>query len=367
MQTSTAKSPIHLPISDKCLQRTPGDDAAVSAALLSPISGGSEIISEYEAELAKAFGQKEAIAVSSGGAALIAALYAAGVRAGHEVVLPPTCPLCTVYPILFLGATPVFCDTYADNFGVDVEDLARVVTPRTRAVIDVPMWGYATPVQRLRDAARNHGIATVLDLAHSHGAQMEGRDLSAYGDLSCFSTHERKILSTGEGGFILTNDERLASVVRSYIKFGNLNGRDFGLNFKLSGVQAALGKSRLAHLGELSAKRRSNAEKLAAGVKREGVRELDILPGSRPSYYFMLLRLSFADNRDFIDHLDRHGIPSDIKRYGCKALYEFPALKGFTRRCPNAEALLASVTTLPVHPGIGDAEIEHMISVIQKY
>ncbi|MEZ4315528.1 MAG: DegT/DnrJ/EryC1/StrS family aminotransferase [Polyangiaceae bacterium] len=110
MQTSTAKSPIHLPISDKCLQRTPGDDAAVSAALLSPISGGSEIISEYEAELAKAFGQKEAIAVSSGGAALIAALYAAGVRAGHEVVLPPTCPLCTVYPILFLGATPVFCD-----------------------------------------------------------------------------------------------------------------------------------------------------------------------------------------------------------------------------------------------------------------
>lgn len=367
MQTNAAESSIQLPISDKCLQRTPGDEAAVSAALLQPISGGSDVIAEYEAELAKVFGQKQAIAVSSGGAALIAALYAAGVRAGHEVVLPPTCPLCTVYPIMFLGATPVFCDTYADNFGVDVEDLARVVTPRTRAVIDVPMWGYPTPVQRLRDAARNLGIAVVLDLAHSHGAQIEGRDLSVYGDLSCYSTHERKIISTGEGGFILTHDDRMAAIVRSYIKFGNLNGRDFGLNFKLSGVQAALGKSRLAHLDALLAKRRANAQKIAAGIRRDGVRELEILPGSRPSYYFMMLRLSLEDNRGFIDYLDRNGIPSDIKRYGCKALYEFPALKSYTRRCPKAEALLAGVTTLPVHPGIGDAEIQHMVSVINQY
>ncbi|MEZ4315529.1 MAG: hypothetical protein R3F14_46530 [Polyangiaceae bacterium] len=103
-------------------------------------------------------------------------------------------------------------------------------------------------------------------------------------------------------------------------------------------------------------------------MKREGVRELDILPGSRPNCCFMLLRLSFADNRDFIDdHLDRHGSPRTSSALRVRALYEFPALKGFTRRCPNAEALLASVTTLPVHPGIGDAEIEHMISVIQKY
>lgn len=360
-------SSLQLPISDKCLQRTPGDEAAVSAALLQPISGGSEVIAEYEADLAKVFGIENAVAVSSGGAALIAALYAAGVRPGDEVVLPPTCPLCTVYPIMFLGATPVFCDTYADNFGVDLEDLARVVTPKTRAVIDVPMWGYPTPVDRLRDATRSLGVSLVLDLAHSHGAKLDGRDLSAYGDFSCYSTHERKILSTGEGGFILTHDESLASIVRSYIKFGNLNGRDFGLNFKLSGVQAALGRSRLAHLDDLLARRRTAAQKIAAGIKRSGVRELDLLPGAVPSYYFMMLRLSLDDNRAFIDHLDKQGIPSDIKRYGCKPLYEFPALKAYTRRCPQAEALLSSVTTLPVHPGIQSDQIEHMIAVINQY
>jgi dTDP-4-amino-4,6-dideoxygalactose transaminase len=81
----------------------------------------------------------------------------------------------------------------------------------------------------------------------------------------------------------------------------------------------------------------------------------------------MMLRLSLDDNRAFIDHLDKQGIPSDIKRYGCKPLYEFPALKAYTRRCPHAEALLSSATTLPVHPGIESDPIEHMISVITQY
>src|SRR5690606_3115115 len=174
-----------------------------------------------------------------------------------------------------------------------------------------------TPVDRLRDATRELGLQLVLDLAHSHGAKLGGRDLSSYGDLSCYSTHERKIVSTGEGGFILTGDERLASVVRSYIKFGNLNGRDLGLNFKLSGVQAALGKSRLLHLEGLLARRRANAEKIAAGIRREGVRAYEVPATGAASYYFMLLRLSLDDNRAFLDYLDQKGIPSDIKRYGC--------------------------------------------------
>lgn len=367
MQPNSAVPALQLPIPDKSVQRTPGDAEAVAAALLGPISGGSDVIAEYEAELARAFGAPQAIAVSSGGAALIAALYAAGVRPGDEVVLTPTGPLCTVYPIMFLGATPVFCDTNADDFGIDLEDLARVVTPKTRAVIDVPMWGYPTPVDRLRDATRALELALVLDLAHSHGARLAGRDLSAYGDLACYSTHERKILSTGEGGFILTGDERLAGVVRSYIKFGNLNGRDFGLNWKLSGVQAALGKSRLAHLEDLLARRRAIAGKIASGIRRAGVRAYEFPPTGVPSYYFMLLRLSLDDNRAFIDHLDAKGIPSDIKRYGCKTLYQFPALQPFARRCEHAEALLGSVTTLPVHPAISEAQIEHMVAAINAY
>jgi len=367
MQASPSAAAPQLPISDKTLQRTPGDAPALNAALQGAISGGSDIIGEYEAELARVFGARHAIAVSSGGAALVAALYGLGIGPGDEVVLPPTCPLCTVYPIMSLGATPVFCDTNADDFGIDLDDLRRVTTPKTRAVIDVPMWGYPTPVDRLRDATRALGLPLLLDLAHSHGAKLGGRDLSAHGDVSCFSTHERKIISTGEGGFILSDSDKIASVVRSYIKFGNLNGKDFGLNFKLSGVQAALGKARLGHLEDLLARRRTTAQRIASGIRRSGVRAYDILPTGVPSYYFMLLRLSLDDNKKFIDYLDTKGIPSDIKRYGCKTLYQFPALQQFTRRCDHAENLLASVTTIPVHPGITDAQADYMIATINGY
>lgn len=367
MQTTPSAPTPKMTISDKTLQRTPGDATAVSAALQGAISGGSDVITEYETELARVFSANHAIAVSSGGAALVAALYGAGVRPGDEVVLPPTCPLCTVYPIMSLGATPVFCDTNPDNFGIDLKDLARVTTPKTRAVIDVPMWGYPTPVDKLREATRELNIQLVLDLAHSHGAKLGGRDLSWYGDVSCFSTHERKIISTGEGGFILTDHDLLATGIRSYIKFGNLNGKDFGLNFKLSGVQAALGKARLGHLEELLGRRRSTAQRIAAGIRRSGVRAFDIPATGVPSYYFMLLQLSLDDNRKFIDYLDDKGIPSDIKRYGCKTLYQFPALKQFTRQCNNAENLLASVTTVPVHPGITDAQADYMIATINGY
>ncbi|HEY0194505.1 MAG TPA: aminotransferase class I/II-fold pyridoxal phosphate-dependent enzyme [Kofleriaceae bacterium] len=356
-----------LPISDKVLQRTSDDVAALTAALQGAISGGSDIISAYEAELAKTFSARQAIAVSSGGAALIAALYGAGVKPGDEVILPPTCPLCTIYPIMALGATPVFCDTNPDDFGLDLADLKRVATAKTRAVIDVPMWGYPTPVDKLRDATQSLGARLILDLAHSHGAKLGGRDLSSYGELSCYSTHERKIISTGEGGFILSDDDALAGVIRSYIKFGNLNGRDFGLNYKLSGTQAALGKARIAHLDELLARRRTTAQRVASGIVRQGVRAFDILPGGVPSYYFMLVRLTLDDNKRFIDYLDSKGIPSDIKRYGCKTLYQFPALESYRRPCPNAEQLLASVTTIPVHPGITDAEADYMIATINAY
>lgn len=366
MQANLSPAP-QLPISDKVLQRTSDDVAALTAALQGAISGGSDVISAYESALAKTFDARHAIAVSSGGAALIAALYGAGVKPGDEVILPPTCPLCTIYPIMALGATPVFCDTNPGDFGLDLADLKKVATSKTRAVIDVPMWGYPTPVDKLRDATQQLGAKLILDLAHSHGAKLAGRDLSSYGDLSCYSTHERKIISTGEGGFILSNDDALTSTIRSYIKFGNLNGRDFGLNYKLSGTQAALGKARLAHLDELLARRRATAERVAKGITRQGVRPFDILPTGVPSYYFMLVRLSLDDNKRFIDYLDTKGIPSDIKRYGCKTLYQFPALEQYRRACPNAEALLNSVTTIPVHPGITDAEADYMIATINAY
>jgi perosamine synthetase len=355
------------PISDKFHAIGPNDASALASALKSALSGTSKTVEAYEQRLAAYFGSRRAVAVSSGGAALSVALYAAGVRAGDEVVLTPTSPLCTAYPIVALEAKPVFCDTRPDNFGMDLEDLARVVTPRTKAIIDIPMWGYPTPAPELHKASKALGVPLIQDLAHSHGTQLGGKHLSSYAELSCFSTHDRKILATGEGGFILTDDDALAEACISYSRFGNLNGRDFGLNYKLGALAAALGETRLGQLDANLAARRGNAQRIASDIRHPKVKELTILPGGVPSYYFMLLALGFRDNRAFIDHLDEQGIPSDIKRYGCKALYLSPSLERFTRKCPNAEALLASITTIPVHPAMKPEDLNRIIGAINAY
>ncbi|XVO81696.1 DegT/DnrJ/EryC1/StrS family aminotransferase [Pseudomonas chlororaphis] len=365
--SSNLSSAARISVSDKYRPVYADDLLTLQNTLERPLSGTSDVVGEYEAKLAAWFEARHAIAVSSGGAALSVAIYAADVGPGDDVLLTPSCPLCTIYPIMAAGANPIFVDTRRHGFGADPESIKARITPRTRAIIDIPMWGYPTEVDELQGLTRELGIKLILDLAHSHGSTLNGRPLSAYGDLSCFSTHERKPLATGEGGFILTDDDQLAQRCRDYSRFGNLNGKDFGLNYKLAALPAALGANRLDSLAAQIEQRRANASYFLQQLDHSKVREKVIIEGGRTNYYFLNLELHFADNRAFIDYLDEAGIPSDIKRYGCKALYEFPALAQYRNDCPNAEALLASMTTIPVHPDITRAELDYMAERINQY
>lgn len=352
-------------ISDKYKQSIVGDLDACLRALDPSGRDISDIGATYEAELARWFDMPHALAVSSGGAALTTAFATLGVGPGDEVVLPPSCPLCTVYPIIQLGATPVFCDTESDGFGLDAAALAAVITARTRAIVEVPMWGYPTRLGALRDAAHRHGIPLVLDLAHAHGSKLDGLHLAAYGDVSCYSTHERKPLATGEGGFMLFRDAETARRARAFTRFGELDGRTFGINHKLSPVQASLGLHRLGHLAEQIARRRANASFITERLTDAAIHPLAPLPGAEPNYYFLLLALPEAESRSVIDQLDRSGVPSDIKRYGCKPLYEFAQCAEYRRDCPQADRMLRTVTTVPVHPGLTQDDLDHIVASIR--
>jgi perosamine synthetase len=351
-------------VSDKYRDSREEDVALVCATLEGSLSGTSEAVGLYEDALAEWFDAKHAIALSSGTAAISVALFAAGVAAGDEVLLTPTSPLCTVYPVLAAGAVPVFCDTRAESFGIDPASLAERASPRSRAILDVPMWGYPTPAQELRDHAKALGLPLILDLAHAHGTTLDGASLARYGDVSCFSTHDRKPLSTGEGGFVLTDDAELAERAKSFSRFGHLGGVEFGLNYKLGALQASLGRSRLRRLGDQIKARRSNAGEIVSRLENPRIRELAVVPGGEPNYYALLLRLGFAENRAFLEFLDRNGVPSDILRYGGKCLYDFPAVASYRRPCPQAETLLRSITTIPVHPDVDGRQIDHIVSLL---
>jgi perosamine synthetase len=354
-------------ISDKYRPSYSDDEFALQEALRGSLSGTSELVSDYEKALCRRFESEYAVAVSSGTAAIMVALAAVGVGLGDQVALTPTCPLCTVYPVMNAGAEPLFVDTREHGFGMDIDALKAVLSTRLKALIDIPMWGYPTEVDELYAFARDARIPLILDLAHSHGTMLHGQPLSRYADLSCFSTHERKPLATGEGGFILTDNAGLAQRCRDYSRFANLNGREFGLNFKLAALPAALGRSRAGHLPSQLTVRRQNAAFIKRGLAHPAVKEVRVVPGGSPNYYSLNLRLQFSDNGKFIAYLDEHGVPSDVKRYGCRCLYEFPAVAMHKRECPQGAALLKSMTTLPVHPGLTQDDLSYMVSIINAY
>jgi perosamine synthetase len=359
---------VHRPISDTCPYPRFEEEAAAVAALLGrSLSGTSEPVAAYEAALARFFGARHAVAVSSGSAAVMAAAAALALAPGDQVVLTPTCPLCTVYPLMSMGVQPVFADTQADNFSLDLEDLERAIGPRTRAIIDIPMWGYPTPARALRAVADRHRLPLLLDLAHGHGVKADGRPLWTMGDIATFSTHSSKILSTGEGGFILTDNEALAAGARRFSRFGDLDGIHVGLNLKLGGLMAGLGQLRLAFFDESLRVRRANARRVLTGLRNPLVRELPLAPGGEPNYFTLLLQVSEPSNRPFIAHLARWGIGSDIEKYGCRPLYEFPLLSAYRRNCANAKRLLGTITTIPVHPGLSSADLEHIVRAINAY
>ena len=229
------------------------------------------------------------------------------------------------------------------------------------------MWGYPTKVDKLKHLLEIKKIPLILDLAQAHCTKLNGNCLSFYGDISCFSTHDRKILATGEGGFVLTNNENLFNKIKSYIQFGNMKGDEFGLNFKLSSLQACIGSNRIDLIKRQLSLRKKNAKYIAKKISNPYVKEFEIVDNGDPNYYFMILRLTFSDNIKFINYLEEKGVPSDVLRYDYKVLYKYPLFKKYKKKCINSETLVKSFTTIPVHPHISKTMLDYMISAINNY
>lgn len=367
---STIKPPRRLcpaKIADVYEHRSIGDAQYLQMALESGLSGTSSIVDSYERKIASFYQVPYATAVSSGAAAVSVALAGVDWERGDEVIVPPSCPICTVLPILERGLRPVFCDVRRDQFGLDPELVKRTISARTRAIIEVPMWGYPTSIDELQLMAKSNGLPLILDLAHCHASRLKGQWLAQFGDIACFSTHDCKYLSTGEGGFVLTSSKDRAEKMRSYTRFGDLDGKQVGLNYKLGGLQAAIGLARFDELKQQLTIRLINHRRLMTRISNPHVRELPIVAGGEINGYALLLQAVKSDGRHLVEYLVEHGIPSDIHKYDNKPLYEYPILSGFRRSCQNAAELLRSLTTVPLHPGLSEEQLTYMADVINDY
>lgn len=227
-----------------------------------------EHVLAFEAQLAATFHVQDAVAVSTGTAALHCALAALDIQEGDEVLVPSVCVIMSAVPILYQGARPIFVDCQPDRVDFDYADLQRKLSPRTKAILPVHLWGCAYDMERLLAFAEEHHLPVVEDACQAHGAQWGQQYLGTWGTVGCFSLRVGKLIETGEGGFLLTNRRDVAQRCRAFrthwtnFQDPGLSYQRLGQNYRLTELQALLARHQVLRLSELLARRRQQAEYL---------------------------------------------------------------------------------------------------------
>jgi perosamine synthetase len=267
--------------------------AAVHAVAASGwITQGAKV-RELEAAFAQLCGTGHAVATTSGTTALHVVLAALGVGPGDEVITTPLSCIASANPILFTGARPIFGDVDPETYNLEARGIEKCITSRTRAILPVHLFGHPLDLEPILELGRAHGIPVIEDACQATGARYEGRAVGGLGTVGCFSLYANKIVTSGEGGMIVTGDAMLAERMRAIRNFGQIPGEHFlhaflGGNAKMTDLQAAVGCAQVDKLEGYITRRRSNVASLNAAL--EGLeRMIERLPSERPyarSVYF---------------------------------------------------------------------------------
>jgi len=347
--------------------------AELDAAMRRVLEGGSYLLgpelAAFEAELAAWLGARHAVGVDSGTAALELALRALDVGPGDEVIVPAMTAAPTAMAVLGVGATPCVVDVQAADFGLAPEAARRALSPRTRAVIAVHLYGQCADVDALAALAREAGVPLVEDAAQAHGATCGGRRAGTLGRIACFSFYPTKNLGAfGDAGAVTTEDDALAERVRRLRNYGR-PGADYafaepGPNERLDELQAAVLRVKLPHLEAWNARRRAHADAWRKGLAGTSLRLPEELPGRHHVYHQFVVR---TPRRDALRaELLARGIETGI--HYPAALHELAALRG-RARVPEppreAEAVAREALSLPIYPELPPAHLERAIDALR--
>jgi len=232
-------------------------------ALTSAANLGGKNVQEFE-KLASSFVKsKYAIAVNSGTAALQAALYALDIKSGDEVLLPSFTFVATANAVVSVGAKPVFVDIRRDNYTIDPIDLEKKITKKSRVVIPVHLYGNVAYIDEISEIARKHNLHIIEDAAQSMGSSYKGKQTGTFSELGCFSLYAAKVMTSGEGGIVVTSNKKLREKLLMIRNHGMVHGYDtrtLGLNFRLPEINAAIAKVQMKKLPKFLLKRKKNAK-----------------------------------------------------------------------------------------------------------
>lgn len=362
------------------------DIAAVVEVLNSDWLTTGPKVAEFEQAFADFVGAREAVAVSNGTAALHAAMYALNIGPGDEVIVPAITFAASANCVVYQGGTPVFADVTPDTLLIDPVDVAAKITPRTRAIMAVDYAGHPCDYDALRTLADQHGLALVADACHALGGSYKGCPVGSLADLSTFSLHPVKPISTGEGGVITTNNPELAQRMCVFRNHGITTDHrqreqqgswfyemvDLGYNYRLTDVQCALGLSQLRKLPEWVRVRRAIAHAYdTAFANLPVIRPLAIRPDCVHAYHLYVIRfdlLALATSRaELFAELRAEGIGVNV-HYIPVYLHPFYQQR-FNMRpglCPQAEAAYDEIVSLPIFPSMTGQDVADVVAALNK-
>ncbi len=329
---------------------------------------------QFEAEMAARVGARHGIAVSSGSTALLVGLETLGVGPGDEVIVPDMTFISTATCALRLGARVVLCDITTTDFNLDPERVERLVTSRTKAIVPVHYAGQLAEMEPLLDIARRHGLGVLEDAAEAHLARYRGRRFAGtLGEIGIFSFTPTKLITTGEGGMIVTDDDELARkcrLIRNFGDSGKFHWDTLGFNYRLNEVASALGICQLAKLDHILAERRRKAGRYDQAFAGLELVTAPWLRGPEDSNYQLYTVLLDVDRMT----LDRDQVIAELAKAGVSARLYYPSLhrQGVLAGCgPFADADFPAALdferralSLPIYTTLTDAEQDRVVEVL---
>lgn len=360
------------------------DISAVVTALNSPYLTQGPVVAEFEQAVAKYCGAKYAVAFNSGTSALHAACFAAGIKGGDEAITSPITFVATANAILYCGGRPVFADIQADTINIDPGQISKNISAKTKAIIPVHFAGHPCDLEEIGNTAKRKGLTVIEDAAHALGAEYKNEKIGncKYSDMTVLSFHAVKHITTGEGGMVTTNDEKLYEklllfrthgITRDRNRLGNKDDgpwyyemQEIGFNYRITDFQCALGISQLGKLDAFVARRREIVARYnQAFSELEGITVPVEKSTVKSSWHIYPVR--FQGDRKAIFNLLRekgigvnvHYLPVYLQPYYRRLDYKAGA-------CPNAEKYYARTVTLPLYPKMSDDDVKTVITAVKE-
>lgn len=366
------------------------DDAdiqAVTEVLKSPFLTCGPQIPALEKKYCEITGARYAVAVSNGTAALHIACIAAGIGPGDEVITTPITFAASANCVSYCGGKPVFADIDPETYNIDPAAIEACITPRTKAVIPVHYTGQSVAYDEIAAICKKHGLILIQDAAHAIGTRYKGRPIGSLADMTCFSSHPVKTVTSGEGGIVTTNDETLYQKLLLARSHGITRDRgqmaapsddpwyyemiSLGYNYRLTDMQAALLSSQLEKLAAFSKRRKEIVARYnEAFEKTDGIIVQKEIPESDTTRHLYIIQLDpdvlSCSRREFFDAMAAENIHCQVHYIPVYRLPYYQELGYPEGLCPKAERLYERILSIPLYYSLTDEEVEQVISAVKK-